>query len=157
MSRKDSSPGKSLVKDVRRLERAADSIRESGGYRWVGIYEVGTQEISILAWSGGGPPAHLRFPRDRGLCGAAAASGSTLVVNDVSKDPRYLTTFGSTRAEIVVPVRNEAGEVVALIDVESGRRNAFTPEDVSVIERFASDLSRSVPRTDFGNGGFHVG
>jgi len=117
--------------------RMAERIREAGGYRWLGIYAVGRDEISVIGWSGPAPPAHPRFPKDRGLCGAAAASGSTVLVNDVAGDPRYLTTLGTTRSEIVVPVKRATGEVVGLIDVESERRDAFTSRDRELLEEFA--------------------
>ena len=116
----------------------AERIREAGGYRWLGIYAVGRDEISVIGWSGPAPPAHPRFPKDRGLCGAAVASGSTVMVNDVSSDPRYLTTLGTTRSEIVVPVKRATGELVGLIDAESERRDAFTSRDRELLEEFAS-------------------
>jgi GAF domain-containing protein len=120
----------------------AERIRNAGGYRWVGIYAVGREEISVIGWSGPSAPAHPRFPKDRGLCGAAAESGSAVVVQDVTKDPRYLTTFGSTRSEIVVPVKRAGGEVVGLVDVESDRVDAFSVEDRRLLENYASEVAR---------------
>jgi L-methionine (R)-S-oxide reductase len=122
------------------VARAAEEIRKAGDYRWVGIYEVGLEEISVVAWSGPEAPSHPRFPKDRGLCGAAAASGKRVLVPDVTKDPRYLTTLGSTRSEMIVPVKWE-GQVVALIDVESEHVDAFTPQDVQLLEAFAAPLA----------------
>ena len=115
----------------------ADGIRQAGGYRWVGIYAVGRHEISVIGWSGPAPPTHARFPKDRGLCGAAAASGRTVVVNDVAKDPRYLETLTTTRSEIVVPVKRPSGEVVGVIDVESDKPVAFGSEDRRKLKEFA--------------------
>ena len=119
------------------IVRMAERIREAGGYRWVGIYAVGRHEISVIGWSGQAAPAHPRFPKERGLCGAAAASGTTVRVDDVTKDPRYLDTLSSTRSEIVVPVKRPTGEVVGLIDVESEKPNAFGSEDERRLEKFA--------------------
>ena len=119
------------------IVRFADRIREAGGYRWVGIYAVGRNEISVIGWSGPDPPAHPRFPKERGLCGAAAASGSSVLVSDVASDPRYLTTLGNTRSEIVIPVKSATGQVVGLIDVESDRVDAFGKEDERLLEGFA--------------------
>ena len=118
--------------------RIAEAIRKAGDYRWVGIYAVGPEEISVIGWSGPAPPPHPRFPKNRGLCGAAAASGRTVVVEDVTKDPRYLKTLDGTRSEVVVPVKRGDGDVVGLIDVESDREDAFTPLDLRLLEGYAS-------------------
>jgi len=115
----------------------AERIRESGDYRWVGIYAVGRHEISVIGWSGPSAPTHPRFPKDRGLCGAAAASGRMVVVNDVAKDPRYLETLTTTRSEIVVPVKRPSGEVVGMIDVASDKPDAFGSEDRQKLKEFA--------------------
>lgn len=67
------------------------------------------------------------------------ASGKTVVVGDVSKDPRYLTAFGSTRSVIIVPVLDRTGrKVVGTIDVESDRVDAFSEEDRTTLERCAA-------------------
>lgn len=63
-----------------------------------------------------------------------------MVVADVTKDPRYLTTFGSTRSEMIVPVMDERGEVIGLIDVESDRQDAFGDEDRRFLEGCAPQL-----------------
>src|SRR5438477_9483338 len=67
-------------------ERAAAAIRRFGDYRWVGIYDVGRDEIAALAWVGPGRPAHPRFARSVGLCGAAIAARRPVNVGDVSVD-----------------------------------------------------------------------
>jgi L-methionine (R)-S-oxide reductase len=105
----------------------------------VGLYEVTEEEIVNLAFEGLGVPAHPRFPVTQGLSGAAVAAGETVVVGEVSKDPRYLTAFGSTRSEIIVPIVDRSGgKVVGTIDVESEKVDAFTEEDLSALERCAA-------------------
>jgi putative methionine-R-sulfoxide reductase with GAF domain len=121
--------------------RAADAIRVWGGYRWVGVYEIADQTVSLLGFSGPGAPQYPRFSVTQGLTGAVVASKGTLVSNDVTSDPRYLTAFGNTMAEMVVPVFNSASAVVGTIDVESEFRNAFTQTDVQALERCAAELS----------------
>lgn len=118
----------------------AAEIRRRGGYRWVGIYAVSPDEISIVGWDGPGAPTHPSFPTDRGLCGAAVASGKTVIVDDVAADPRYLTTLGTTRSEMVVPIR-EQGEVIGLIDVESDQVAAFVERDRAGVERLAGAVA----------------
>jgi L-methionine (R)-S-oxide reductase len=119
-----------------RARAVASAIRGSGGYRWVGVYDVLDDEIAVVGWSGPGPPAHPRFPRGSGLNGRAVAARSSVVVDDVASDPAYLETFGDTRAELVVPVL-AADDVVGTIDVESAAPGAFREADVALLEAFA--------------------
>lgn len=123
-----------------RAHRGAEWIRHAGAYRWVGIYDVTPSEIAAIAWTGPTAPAFPRFPRSQGLSGAAVASGEPVVVQDVAADPRYLTAFGSTRAEAIFPIRAPGGVIVGTLDVESDQPNAFTTEDVSFLEACASIL-----------------
>jgi len=126
-----------------RLGRVAGIIRRAGDYRWVGIYDVANGEISIVAWDGPGKPAHPRFPVSQGLCGDAVRHGETVLVSDVTKDPRYLTTFGSTRSEIVVPILDPlTRRPLGTFDVESEKRDAFDEEDRAFLERSADELAR---------------
>ena len=126
-------------------ERVAAILQESRGYRWVGLYDVRGDEILLVAWSGVGPPAHPRFPISQGLCGEAVRTRETVVVGDVSRDPRYLKTLESTRSEIVVPVFDSvSGETRGLIDVESDRVDAFRDEDRKFLERCAGELATAV-------------
>ena len=122
--------------------RIAELVREAGGYRWVGLYEVTDQEIAAVGWSGPGAPAHRRFPVTHGLSGAAVASGRTVVVNDVTTDPRYLTAFASTLSEVIVPVLHAGtGAVVGTLDAESDERDAFTDADCHALERCAGAIA----------------
>ena len=118
--------------------RVAEAIRRAGGYRWVGIYEVMEDEIANVAFDGPGAPVYPRFPITQGLSGAAVASGETVFAGDVAEDPRYLTAFGSTQSEIIVPVVEGAKrKVVGTLDVESEEKDAFSEADRSALERCA--------------------
>ncbi len=119
---------------------AAQVIREAGGYRWVGLYDVEEEEMAVVAWFGPGPPTHARFPRAQGLNGAAVASGTPVVVQDIRQDSRYLTTLGDTRAEMIVPVRDASGAIVGTIDVESAEVNAFSDRDQRLLDACAAIL-----------------
>jgi len=81
----------------------------------------------------------VRIPVGQGVCGAAAASGQTEVVDDVNADSRYLACFASTRSEIVVPIAF-GGRVVGEIDVDSDRLAAFGDDDRTFLERVALQL-----------------
>jgi L-methionine (R)-S-oxide reductase len=120
----------------------AELVRQAGSYRWVGLYKVTEQEIAVIGWSGPGAPAYPRFPVTQGLSGAAVAARRAVVVNDVTADPRYLTTFASTLSEAVVPVLDPGtGVVVGTLDVESAERDAFTDTDRQALVRVAAASS----------------
>ena len=110
--------------------------RELEHYSWLGIYLVEGNELALGPWQGPEETEHVRIPVGQGVCGAAAASGRTEVVDDVNADPRYLACFPSTRSEIVVPIAHE-GRVVGEIDIDSDRPAAFGDEDRAFLERVA--------------------
>jgi L-methionine (R)-S-oxide reductase len=109
-------------------------------YSWVGIYLVEGDDLVLGPWQGPEATEHVRIPVGQGICGAAAASGETEVVDDVNADPRYLACFPSTRSEIVVPIAYE-GKVVGEIDIDSDRPAAFGPDDRIFLERVALLIS----------------
>jgi putative methionine-R-sulfoxide reductase with GAF domain len=122
----------------KRARNIAAEIRSGSQYRWVGVYDVQDGLVSIIAWSGPGAPAYSSFPVTQGLSSVAIGQKSAVVVNDVSLDARYLTAFGSTRSEIIVPVIVPAdGRVVGTIDVESELTNAFSLKDQQMLEECA--------------------
>ena len=123
-----------------RARRAAEVIRQAGRYRWVGLYDVTEDDIAVIAWSGPTPPNHPRFPRNQGLNGAAVSSRSSVVVQDVSKDGRYLTTLNDTRGEMIMPVCDPTGMVIGTIDVESAVVDAFGVQDAVLLEQCAHAL-----------------
>jgi L-methionine (R)-S-oxide reductase len=122
------------------LQEAAALIRSSANYRWVGLYDVDHAAglVRNVAWSGPGAPQHPTFPLTQGLTSAAVAQKQIVNVGDVSADPRYLTAFGSTRSEIIVPIFDRAGDrVIGTIDVESEEPNAFTKDIEDLLEACA--------------------
>lgn len=102
-------------------------------YSWVGIYLVEGDDLVLGPWQGPQATDHVRIPIGTGVCGAAAASGKTEIVDDVGADARYLACFPSTRSEIVVPIAYE-GRVVGEIDIDSDRPAAFGPDDRAFLE-----------------------
>ena len=125
-----------------RADQAADVIRRIGPYRWVGIYDITDEDAVVIAWSGLGPPAFIRFPVTAGLTGEAVRTRSTVVANDVATNSLYLTAFVGTRSEIIVPVLDPSGSrVVGTIDVESDKVNAFGAPDQKVLEDCALALA----------------
>jgi GAF domain-containing protein len=110
-------------------------------YSWVGIYLVEGDDLVLGPWKGPQATEHVRIPIGQGICGAAAASGETEIVDDVNADERYLACFVSTRSEIVVPIAYE-GRVVGEIDIDSDVPGAFGPADREFLERVATLVSQ---------------
>ena len=126
-----------------KIQKIADTVRLFGDYRWVGIYDVDEHQISVIAWSGVGPPAYPCFSVTQGLSGEAVRTRRTVISNDVANDPRYLTAFGNTQSEIIVPIIAEpGGPVIGTIDVESDQTDAFGNDDRVVLEECASLLAQ---------------
>ena len=105
-------------------------------YSWLGIYLVDGDELVLGPWQGPEATEHVRISVGQGVCGAAAASGETEIVDDVNADPRYLACFPSTRSEIVVPIVDDS-RVVGEIDIDSDRPAAFGAQDRAFLERVA--------------------
>jgi GAF domain-containing protein len=122
------------------LQSVVDALEEQvEHYSWVGIYLVEGDDLVLGAWRGPQATEHVRIPVGQGVCGAAAASGETEVVDDVSADTRYLACFPSTRSEIVVPIFHE-GSVVGEIDIDSDRPAAFGEADRGALQRIALQI-----------------
>ena len=103
---------------------------------WAGFYRtVGGDELVLGPFQG--KAACIRIPFGRGVCGAAAASGETQLVEDVHAFPGHIACDADSRSELVVPVLRE-GRVVAVIDLDSPRAARFDAEDARGIEAIAA-------------------
>jgi L-methionine (R)-S-oxide reductase len=112
-------------------------------YNWVGFYMLDPDDNGVLVLGPfhGAPTEHVRIPVTQGICGAAVAQGETVIVEDVSSDPRYLACSIETRSEIVVPIRAN-GSIIGEIDIDSHELNAFGEQDRSFLEECAAVIGR---------------
>src|SRR3954468_20068859 len=132
VTREERDPGRAMERVVEALKR------EMPHYTWVGIYVLDGDEL-VLGPFVGKPSPHTRIPIGRGICGAAAREGQTIIVDDVNADSRYLACSLETRSEIVVPI--SSGErVLGEIDIDSDRFAAFGAADKRLLESVASLL-----------------
>lgn len=116
-------------------------------YNWVGFYMLeANTDILVLGSFQGAMTPHTRIPLHQGICGAAASSGKTVVVDDVSKDPRYLACSLETKSEIVVPIFVR-GKVVGELDIDSHFPSAFTKEDRELVEHCAQLVGTRLERS----------
>jgi L-methionine (R)-S-oxide reductase len=115
-------------------------------YSWVGFYMLekeGDQDILVLGPFKGSMTPHTRIPLNQGICGAAASTGKTIVIDDVNADSRYLACSLETKSEIVVPVFAR-GKVVGELDIDSHFHAAFGPEDRKLCEHAAALLGKFI-------------
>jgi GAF domain-containing protein len=105
---------------------------------WTGFYMLDPNDPDTLVLGRyiGDPTPHVRIPVAQGICGAAAASAQTVLVDDVNADPRYLSCSIKTKSEIVVPVFAH-GKVIGEIDIDSHTHAAFSQIDRKFLEEAA--------------------
>jgi GAF domain-containing protein len=82
----------------------------------------------------------LVIPFDKGVCGAAARMGDTQIVADVEAFPGHIACSSSTRSEIVLPVHDGAGRLIAVLDIDSDQPRAFTQEDAEGLGRILENV-----------------
>src|SRR3954452_6768208 len=117
-------------------------------YNWVGFYmldHTGSEPMLVLGPFVGSMTPHTRIPLHQGICGAAASTGKTVVVDDVHNDPRYLACSIETKSEIVVPVFAK-GKVVGELDIDSHYAAAFTLADRDLVEYCAHAVGKFIDK-----------
>jgi len=97
-------------------------------FDWTGFYRVTEPGLLKIGPYQGGHGC-LQIPFDRGVCGAAARTGEVQLVPDVDAFPGHIACASSTRSELVLPVFDGAGEVIAVLDIDSDQRDAFNETD----------------------------
>jgi L-methionine (R)-S-oxide reductase len=125
------------------MEQMAKRLHEKmTRYNWTGFYLVDHTDSNYLIvgpYAGSFTP-NARIPLDRGLCGAAATTGKVIVVQDVSKDPRYLSGSSLVKSEIVVPILvNE--KLSAELNIESYFADTFTLLEQQFVESCAGVMA----------------
>jgi GAF domain-containing protein len=101
-------------------------------FDWTGFYRVVAPELLKIGPYQGGHGC-LTIPFDKGVCGAAARTGETQLVPDVDAFPGHIACASSTRSEIVLPVWNGAGELIAVLDIDSDQPDAFDAQDAEAL------------------------
>jgi L-methionine (R)-S-oxide reductase len=147
-----------LLEELERISSAAGSadelmramverLRRIPAFNWVGFYMIEQgragepEKMLVLGPFAGADTPHKRIPLNQGICGAAASSGDTIVVDDVHADSRYLACSIETKSEIVVPIRVR-GEVVGELDIDSHTPSAFQRRERELVERCAELFGR---------------
>jgi L-methionine (R)-S-oxide reductase len=152
-----------LAKEISTHATAADSVEDLMSvivgrlkerlphFDWVGFYMIekaaaGEDPVLVLGPYIGAITPHTRIPLNQGICGAAASTGRTVIVDDVNADPRYLACSLETKSEIVVPIFVK-GEVVGELDIDSHTPAAFTADDRQLVEHCARLVGEYLEKT----------
>jgi L-methionine (R)-S-oxide reductase len=150
MTMKSEMDRSAILIEVRRLAAAAQSLTSlqeqvvevlANGlphYSWTGFYMLDPDDPEMLVVGPyvGAPTPHVRIPVSQGICGAAVATGETVIVDDVGSDPRYLSCSIETKSEIVVPIY-ASRSVIGEIDIDSHVPAAFAEADRELLEEVA--------------------
>ena len=101
-------------------------------FDWTGFYRVVAPELLKIGPYQGGHGCMV-IPFDKGVCGACARTGEAQIVADVDAFPGHIACASSTRSELVLPVRNAAGDLIAVFDIDSDQPAAFKQVDADAL------------------------
>jgi GAF domain-containing protein len=118
--------------EVAVMANIAAAIHLEMGFWWTGFYRVKNGELILGPFQG--PVACMHIGYGKGVCGTAWKQGETIVVPDVELFPGHIACSSESRSEIVVPVRNEAGEITAVLDIDSRELATFDDTDKQWLE-----------------------
>jgi L-methionine (R)-S-oxide reductase len=110
------------------------------GWLWVGFYLVKQQQLVLGPFQG--PLACTRIARGKGVCGSAWDQAKTIVVADVDLFPGHIACSSAARSEIVVPLFNQQGDVVAVLDVDADTPDQFDQHDAEGLAAIAQGMRR---------------
>ena len=108
-------------------------------FDWTGFYRVTAPGLLKIGPYQGGHGC-LTIPFERGVCGAAARTGEVQLVDDVDAFPEHIACAASTRSELVLPVWNGAGDLIAVFDIDSDRPAAFTRDDAEALANILKEV-----------------
>ena len=133
---------KSLVEgetdEVAKMANIAAVIHAEMGFWWTGFYRVKNGELILGPFQG--PVACMHIAFGRGVCGTAWKQGETIVVPDVEQFPGHIACSSESRSEIVVPVFNAQGEILAVLDIDSRELGTFDETDKQWLEEIVKCL-----------------
>jgi GAF domain-containing protein len=124
--------------DITGMATIAALVHHAFGHLWTGFYRVVVPGQLLRVGPYQGSLGCLDIAFGRGVCGTAAAEINTVIVQDVDKFPGHITCDARSRSEIVVPVLDQQGDLIAVLDIDSDRLNAFDSEDQRGLEQLVS-------------------
>lgn len=111
---------------------------------WAGFYLYHAADDCLVLGPFQGKPACTRIALNRGVCGAAFSRNETLRVANVHEFADHIACDSASNSELVVPLRNEAGKVFGVLDLDSPTVSRFTTADQAEVETLARIIERAV-------------
>jgi GAF domain-containing protein len=124
--------------DIAAMATVSALVHHAFGHLWTGFYRVVKPGELLRVGPYQGTLGCLEIQVGRGVCGTAAAERRTVIVPDVNAFPGHITCDARSRSEIVVPILDERGELIAVLDIDSERPDDFDDEDRVGLERIAT-------------------
>ena len=124
--------------EITAMATLASLVHHAFGHLWTGFYRVVVPGQLLRVGPYQGTLGCLDIAFGQGVCGTAAAEMKSVVVPDVEKFPGHISCDSRSRSEIVIPVRDKRGDLLAVFDVDSDRRNAFDNDDQRGLEQLMS-------------------
>jgi GAF domain-containing protein len=125
---------------VASMANLSAALKEVFGFWWIGFYVVEDDQLVLGPFQG--PVACTRLFKGRGVCAKAWETGQTVIVPNVDEFPGHVACSGATRSEIVVPIKDENGQVWAVLDIDSDQLDDFDEEDQRNLEKIATLLQK---------------
>lgn len=127
--------------DIAEMATVSSLVHHAFGFLWTGFYRVVEPGALMRVGPYQGTLGCLEIAFGRGVCGTAAAERRVVIVEDVNTFPGHIACDGRSLSEIVLPVTNSRGELVAVFDVDSERTGTFDSDDeaglATILARFA--------------------
>ena len=123
---------------------ACEIHHDDDRFDWTGFYRVVAPDLLKIGPYQGGHGC-LQIPFSRGVCGACARSGEAQIVDDVDAFPGHIACAATTRSELVLPVRDAAGALIAVLDIDSDRPAAFTRADADALQSILDRVFAGAP------------
>ncbi len=126
--------------DIARMATLACEVHHADArVDWTGFYRaVSPNLLKIGPYQGG--HGCLVIPFGKGVCGTAAQTGAAQIVPDVDAFPGHIACASSTRSELVLPVHDNAGDLIAVFDIDSDQPDAFTQEDADALQSILNEV-----------------
>lgn len=124
------------------MANVAAALHEAFQWWWTGFYTVEGDRLELGPFQG--PVACYRIKRGRGVCGTAWERDETVIVPDVDQFPGHIACSSLSRSEIVVPVHDSTGEVVAVLDIDSKELSTFDETDKIYLEKLVAAISKEL-------------